>query len=136
VTHIDHYPYVFTLNAWGGGTVTPNFPFNGYLVEVSVSNSGTAWTNAGGAGGSVDISFVRKTDGGTVYLESNVTAPFQRFPARRVVNDAGGTTAYALGIGPVLAPGVPVDDVVSLVVSGAKESVSGTLYVGIDGNAR
>src|SRR3990167_418385 len=136
MAHIDKYPYTFTLNAWGGGTVTPNIPFNGYLVEVFVPNAGTAWTNAGGAGGSVDISLVRKVDGGTVYDAANITAPMQHFPARRLRNEAGGTTAYALGIGPVVQGGVPVDDVVQLIVAGAKEDVSGTLYVNVDGNAR
>lgn len=120
----------------GGGTVIPNIPFNGYAVEVSVPNSGTAWTNAGGAGGSIDISLVRSVDGGTVCDEQNITAPFQRFPARRLRNEAGGTTAYALGVGPVVTAGVPLDDVLKLVVGGAKENVSGTLYVGIEGNAR
>lgn len=134
--HIDKYAYTFTLNGWGGGTVQPNFPFNGYLVEVAVPNAGTAWTNAGGAGGSVDISLVRKLDGGTVYDASNITAPMQHFPARRLRNEAGGTTAYALGIGPVVAAGVPVDDVVNLVIAGGSASVSGTLYVNVDGNAR
>ena len=132
MSRVDQYPLVITTDAVGGaGTVTSGVPFNGYIVEVRMPNAGTAIT----VGGTTDFTFSRQRDGGTILALSNTDAPFQVFPARRLTNEAGGTTAYALGIGPVVQAGVPIDDYLVLTVAQADVSQSGTVYVSVEGRA-
>lgn len=135
MSRVDQIALTINTNAWGGATVNPIPPINGYLVSVRMPNGGTAITNGGGVGGSADFSIVRRLDAGTVFVGVNVTAPFELYPARSLTYSTGGTTAYALGIGPVAQAGVPVDDYISVVVSGAQSSQAGTMYLSFDGRA-
>jgi hypothetical protein len=57
------------------------------------------------------------------------------FPARRLTTEAGGTTAYAVGVGPVVQAGIPVDDYVVLTVAQADVSQSGTVFVAVEGRS-
>ena len=129
---VDQYPLVITTDAVGAGTVTSGVPLNGYIVEVRMANAGTAIT----VGGTTDFVFSRQRDAGTILALSNTDAPFQVFPGRRLVNEAGGTTAYALGIGPVVQAGVPIDDYLVLTVSsGRVPGTTATVYVSVEGRA-
>jgi hypothetical protein len=121
---------VVTTDAVGAGTVTSSQILNGYVVEVRLPSVGAEMVSS-----TADWTFTRRLDGGTILALANTAAPFQVFPARRLTNEAGGTTAYALGIGPVVQAGVPIDDYLVLTVAQATASKSGTLYVSVDGRA-
>ena len=128
---ISKVELVLTTDAAGAGTVTSTTPWSGYVVEVRMNNAGTALSS-----GTADWTLTRVRDGGTILALTNQAAPFQVFPARRLTNEAGGTTAYATGVGPVVQAGVPVDDYVQLTVAQATVSASGTVYVHVDGSAK
>ena len=128
---ISKVELVLTTDAAGAGTVTSTTPWSGYVVEVRMNNAGTALSS-----GTADWTLTRVRDGGTILALANTAAPFQVFPARRLTNEAGGTTAYNTGVGPVVQAGVPVDDYVQLVVAQAGTSKSGTVYVHVDGSAK
>ena len=82
--------------------------------------------------GTTDLTITRVEDGGTVLAVSNVTPPFQYQPRRAVHSDTGGTTAYALGIGPVVdaGAGIPIDGYLSVVwAQGTTTAGTATLWV-------
>lgn len=130
---IDIVPLVVSTDSAGAGTVTSSTPLNGYIVEVRMTNGGTTVT----VGGTTDFTFTR-SDGGTVITLTNYQAPFRAYPAREVVSAAGGgTTAYALGIGPVVYAGVPITDYLTCTVSSGRVSgAAATVHVIVDGAAR
>ena len=130
MSKINQFPMVVTTDAVGAGTVTSGHLVNGYVVEVRLPNVGSQIGSS-----TADWTFTRQRDGGTVVAIVNTNAPFQVFPARRLINEAGGTTAYAVGSGPVVEAGVPIDDYLVLTVAQAAGTASGTLYVSVDGRA-
>src|SRR3990167_3264046 len=130
MSKINQFPMVVTSDAAGAGTVTSSQILCGYVVEVRLPNVGSQLASS-----TADWTFTRQRDGGTILALSNQDAPFQVFPARRLTTEGGGTTAYALGIGPVVQAGVPIDDYLVLTVAQADVSQSGTVYVSVDGRA-
>ena len=130
MSKINQFPMVVTTDAVGAGTVTSSQILNGYVVEDRLPNVGSQIGSS-----TADWTFTRQLDGGTIVAITNTDAPFQVFPARRLTNEGGGTTAYALGIGPVVQAGVPIDDYLVLTVAQAAGTASGTLYVSVDGRA-
>ena len=132
---IDIVSLVVSMDAAGAGTVTSARPIQGYIVEVNMPNGGTTIT----VGGTTDFTFTRggSGDSGTVFQLLNHQAPFRSYPSRELVNNTGGTTAYALGIGPVVAPGVPVAGYLTCTVSSGRVSgAAATINVVVDGAAR
>src|SRR3990167_9241158 len=107
---ISGYPITLTqVVADGGvGSVTTTFPIVGEIIEV---RSDVGGTTVFASAGTTDLTITRVADGGTVLSASNVTPPFQYQPRRAVHSDTAGTTAYALGIGPVVdaGGGIPID---------------------------
>lgn len=130
MSRINQFPMVVSTDAAGAGTVVSGVPLCGYIVELRLPNVGSQLASS-----TADWTFTRQRDGGTILALANTDAPFQVFPARRLVNEAGGTTAYALGIGPVVQAGVPIDDYLVLAVAQADVSQSGTVYVSVEGRA-
>ena len=130
MSRINVFPMIVSTDADGAGTVTSGGPVCGYVVEVRLPNVGSQLASS-----TADWTFTRQLDGGTILALSNQDAPFQVFPARRLTNEGGGTTAYALGIGPVVQAGIPVDDYVVLTVAQADASQSGTLFLSVEGRA-
>lgn len=127
---VQRIPLSITTDAAGAGTATTPAPVNGWVLEVRMANAGTSLT----VGGSADFTVTRLVDGGTIWAESNVSAPFVRSPRPAQHTTAGGTTSYATGIGPVLDPrGVPVDDYAQIVVAQGALSASGTVYLFVEG---
>lgn len=118
-----------TTNAAGGGTVqTP--PVNGRVVLFRLPQASPL-----AVGGSSDWTVTRENDGGTILSLANVqTAAGIEYPvALGAVSNSGGTTAYNTGVGPVLAPGVPVDGHINVVVLQGALSVSGTAFLYVEG---
>lgn len=126
---IGVFELVVTCDAAGAGTVSTSRPLREEVLSVRMPNAGTALTNGAGVGGSTDITITRAYDSGTVIALTNVTAPFQYQPREQVHTQTGGTTAYALGIGPVMNAGVPVWGTVTMTVASGAPSSSGTLYM-------
>lgn len=115
-----------TTDAAGAGTATTVEPLSGYVSEIRVPLAGTALT----AGGTADFTFTRGKDGGTVLAVSNQLAPWQFQPRPAAHTTSGGTTAYSLGVGPVLdSIGVPIDDYLTVTVAQAAVSQSGTIFI-------
>lgn len=112
----------FTLNSAGGGTVLSTRPLSGQVVEVRVPLSGTAWA----AVGSVDFTFTRLEDGGTVFAVSNASAPFSYQPSTAYHTVAGVVAGTAT------RPGIPIDDHLKMVVAQGVVSQPGTVYVYVD----
>lgn len=120
---------VFATDA-AGGAVATTVPLRGHLRQVRVPNAGTAWM---GTGSTADVTLTRLVDGGTLLAVANGSAPWEynpRLPAHTV---AGGTTAYAVGVGPVVAGGPPVDGPIVVTVAQAQPSRAGTVYLWLDG---
>lgn len=130
---IDYIPLVVSCDASGNGSVTSDRQLDGYIVEATAFNGGTTIT----VGGTTDFTFTRASDGGTLFQLLNHQAPFCSYPARNLVNVTGGTTAYALGIGPVVEAGVPVSGYVTMSVSsGRVNGAAATIVLGVVGAAR
>ena len=124
------YQYPVTTDSAGGFTGT-TIPFPSSRVQsIRVNNAGSTLT----AGGTGDFTFTRTADGGTVLAVSNQAAPWQFQPREALHSTSGGTTAYALGIGPVVDTlGVPVDGSITVDIAQAAVSASGTIFFYLEG---
>lgn len=124
---VTTFPVAVSVGASGAGTTTTG-PVCGRVTEVRVGAGGASLS----AGGSADWTITRLADGGTVFAAANVAA-HQTFPiARGLVTTTAGTTAYSVGVGPVVVPGVPVDDHLVVTVAQAAPSASGTVYLTVE----
>lgn len=121
---VGRLSFAVTTDASGNGTAT-SIPSNGLIYEVRVPLAGTAML---GAGATATVALTRGFDGGTVASFSSCAANIQRAVGLGLYTNSGGTTAYALGIGPVVSPGVPFNGTVTCTVTGAQPSKSGTVY--------
>lgn len=135
---VKAFKYVFTTDASGNGTavvgnsagtVVPPIPANGYLVKMRMDAAGTAVTAVGGT--AVFTVTNATTDGGTV-AKFTGNAAWEVFPSVVSYTSVGGTTAYSVGGGSVVLPGVPVDDYLKLTVTTAQLSKTGTVWLFVD----
>jgi hypothetical protein len=133
---VKRFDFAVTTNAAGGGTVISTWPITGTVLEVRMPLGGTALT---AAGGTADFTITRTGaggvggDGGTVLALTNVNAPWQYQPRNPLHSNAGGTTAYTLGTGPVYdTEGIPVDSYLTFVAAQCQPSVAGTVHVFVD----
>lgn len=117
-----------TTDAAGAGTAQTK-PLSGRIVEFRTGSAGSALH----VGGSADFTLTRLTDGGTVASLSNVAAHQQLAISAGLVTTTGGTTAYATGVGPVIYPGVPIDDHLVVTIAQGALSAAGTVYLTIEG---
>lgn len=123
---ISTYEIPITTDAAGAGTALSVRPLAGEIVEIRLPLAGTALTT----GGSADFTFTRNRDGGTVLAVTDQVAPFQFQPRPAVHSVTGGTTAYAVGVGPVTSPaGVPINDHLKVVIAQGALSKAGTIFV-------
>ena len=124
---VSLYQFPVTTNAWGGGTVTTEYPLSGEVIEVRLPNNGTALTG----GGTADFTITRTVDGGTILAAANVAAPFTYYPRGAVVTTGAGTTAYQVGGQSVYdtGAGVPVDGYVQVEIAQGSVSGAATLYM-------
>lgn len=125
---MNRLDFVLSTNTAGGGTTTWAYPVSGRVTQVRMANAGTTLTT----GGTADFVLSRVEDGGTILSLTNVIAPFEYNPAIPLHSNSGGTTAYALGVGPVYEDGYPVDGYLRLTVQQAVVSSAGTVYVYVD----
>lgn len=125
---ITTLPFDITAVAGAGSAISPA-PISGYLIEMFTTVAGTALVTVGGT---TDFIVTSNTRGGTLIDYANVASPFKAYPSRRLISDAGGTTAYALGIGPVVQAGIPVDDYVKVAVSSAVPAGRGTVFLSFE----
>lgn len=109
---ISAVPVTLTQTSAGAGTVTSVSPWSGEIVEIRMDTAGTII-----ASGTADFTITRSYDGGTILSAANQTAPWQYNPRLAVHSDTAGTTAYALGAGPIFdaGGGIPVDGYVQVV---------------------
>lgn len=114
-----------TCDTSGNGTVTAR-AVRGDIVKIRMGHAGTAVT---ALGGTTDFKFVDSYDGGTVFTASNQSAPWEYFPAVNLSGTQAGTTAYSLGVGPVVGQGIPVGGSVTMTVSQGQPSASGTVFM-------
>jgi len=123
---------VLTTDAAGAGTVDSTAPVCGEIVSVRVPNAGTTIM---GGGGTADFTITRLRDGGTILAAANQTAPWELNPRLPAHTTSAGTTAYAVGVGPVTTGGPPVDGYIRVVMSGGTPSAgkSGTVYLYVKG---
>ena len=126
VPRYELVPVPLTTNAWGGATATAARPHAGEVLLVTMPLAGTALT---AQGGTADFVITRVTDGGTIAALTNVSAPFYYQPRDPVHDTAGGTTAYTVGVGPQMTEGIPVFGSISVSVSTAQPSQSGTIFL-------
>ena len=126
VPRYELVPVPLTTNAWGGATATAARPHAGEVLLVTMPLAGTALT---AQGGTADFVITRVTDGGTIAALTNVSAPFYYQPRDPVHDTAGGTTAYTVGVGPQMTEGIPVFGSISVFVSTAQPSQSGTIFL-------
>lgn len=122
---IRREPIVVTTDAAGAGTALSIGVISGEVVEVRLPAAGAALTT----GGSADFTLTRLHDGGTILAVTNQSAPWQFNPRAAAHSNAGGTTAYGTGVGPVYDGGIPCDDHIRLVVAQGALSQAGTVYV-------
>ena len=115
-----------TLDGAGAGTAESNVPLWGHVEEVRC-NSGTAFMGTAGGGGTVHLT--RSVDGGTILSVAPGTAPWSYHPTTDADTNAGGTTAYTAGVGPVRGIGIPLDGYMTLTVEGGGSVASGTVHV-------
>lgn len=119
---------VFTTDAAGAAAGT-TLPVRGELAQVRVPNAGTAWM---GTGSTADITITRLVDGGTLLALTNGQAPWEYNPRTAAHSLTAGTSAYAVGVGPVLTDPPPVYGPVVVTVAQAQFSKAGTVYLWID----
>ncbi len=123
---VNRQEIAVTVDAAGAGTVLSSRPISGKIVEVRMDDAGTALT---GTGGTADFTLTRNRDGGTILSAANQSAPWQYQPRAAAHSTSAGTTAYALGVGPVYGDGIPCDDHIKLLVASGQPSASGTVFV-------
>ena len=121
VPRYELVPVPLTTNAWGGATANAARPHAGHAIVVSMPLAGTALT---AQGGTTDFVVFRARDDGTIAALTNVSAPFYYQSRDSVHTTAGGTTAYTLGTGPVMAGGPPVDGYVRVAMTGGTPAVA------------
>lgn len=119
---------VFTTDTSGNAAGT-TLPLRGELCQVRVPNAGTAWM---GTGATADITITRLVDGGTLLALTNGSAPWEYNPRTPAHSLTAGTTAYAVGVGPVLTDAPPLHGPVVVTVAQAQFSKAGTVYLWID----
>lgn len=112
-----------TTNASGAGTALSSYPISGEILHIRYP-TGLLST------GSVDYTFTRATDGGTILALTNQASPWEFSPRLPIHSLTGGTTAYNTGVGPVMSDmGPPCDDYLQVVVAQGAASKTDRIYV-------
>lgn len=107
----------FTLDGSGEATVISE-PIAGEVVSVRIP--GGAWN---GTADTSDVTITRRIDGGTVVALTNMVVPVQVQP-----RDAYHTVAGAVS-GTAVDAGIPVEDSLTVVVTGGSALLAGTVFV-------
>lgn len=115
-----------TVAAWGGGTANSPNSINGEVLSVRLPAAAVALT---GAGGTCHLTLRRAYDGGTIFAGTIGAAPVQYQPRLPVHDQAGGTTAYAVGVGPVATETIPVLGTITAVIASGAPSAAGTVEI-------
>lgn len=121
---VHTFPMVVTTDAAGAGTVLSRVPVSGYVLSLRAPNAASQLTT----GGSADFTVTIPTTGATVFVASNLSAPFEYHPRPALNTSAGGTSTQPAYID----RGWPIDDHLKLVVAQGALSTSGTLFVTVE----
>ena len=124
---VTRYDFEVTTDAAGAGTVTSRQPLRGEVLEVRHEGAHPG-TLSGTATYTITRSSPDALNGGTVLAYTATANPWSISPRQAVHSVTGGTTAYALGIGPV-TDRIPVDDYLKLVVANGGSVVTDIVSV-------
>lgn len=112
-----------TTNAAGAGTALSTYPISGEILHIRYP-TGLLST------GTVDYTFTRKSDGGTILALTDKASPWEFSPRLPAHSVTGGTTAYNTGVGPVVTDQGPViDDYLQVVIASGAASQTDRIYV-------
>ena len=110
-------------NAAGAGTAQSTYPISGEIMCIRYP-TGLLST------GTVDYTFTRMSDGGTVLALTDKPSPWEFCPRMAASTTTGGTTAYNTGVGPVVTDQGPVcDDYLQVVVGSGAPNQTDRIYV-------
>lgn len=125
---IERIPLVITTGTNASGTAASPYPIEGRILEIIAPAAATALF---GPGGTAVFTATRGLDGGTVLALTTASAPFRNTP-RVLANSTTAGTAVAYD----LSGGQPCADYLTLTLSAAGTSASGTVYVYYDRDRR